>query len=114
VHYLEWINLCTMNAEWIFIVYNLISNFVSDVTHSNLQDGYQIKLNKLESCDSKGTLKLTNPKATFTKDCHILVSGCADLTASFSSCKVSWNMGNAHCATAPYLNRSHQLHIVVV
>jgi hypothetical protein len=78
-----------MNVEWIFIVHNLNSNLVSDVTHSNLQDGYQIKLNKLESCDNKGMLKFTNPKAEFTKDCHIRLIGCGDLTSSFSSCKVS-------------------------
>jgi hypothetical protein len=77
-----------MNVEWIFIVENLISNLVFDVTHSNLQEGYKLKIIKMEPCDGKGILKLTNPKAELLADCHLLVSGCLDLTAEFSSCKV--------------------------
>ncbi|GFG31215.1 hypothetical protein Cfor_06931, partial [Coptotermes formosanus] len=55
-------------------------------------DGYKIKVNKLESCDNKGTLKLTNPKVELTKDCHVVISGCAELTAGFSSCKVLYDV----------------------
>lgn len=73
----------------IFIALCIFGTFF---TSTDACDGYQIKLHKLESCDGKGTLKLTNPKASFTKDCHLLISGCADLTASFSSCKLVYEV----------------------
>jgi hypothetical protein len=62
-------------------------------TSTEACDGYQIKLIKLEPCDGKGILKLSNnPKVELTKDCHLLLSGCGDLTTAVSTCKVVYDV----------------------
>jgi len=45
-------------------------------------------VNKLQDCDSSGTIKIINPKIELTKDCLITADGCAQFTKGFSRCKV--------------------------
>jgi len=45
-------------------------------------------VNKLQACDSSGTVKIINPKIELTKDCLIAADGCAQITKGFSRCKV--------------------------
>lgn len=45
-------------------------------------------MNKLEACDSSGTVKIINPKIELTKECFIAADGCAQITKGFSRCKV--------------------------
>jgi hypothetical protein len=68
-----------------------------------LQDGYTLKVNKLEPVD-KGILKLTNPKIELLKDCHMLLKGTAELTNEVKSCEVCLYMRNTHYATQCYLS----------
>lgn len=62
------------------------------LTSTEACDGYKIKVNKLEPCDKSGTIKLTNPKVELMKDCHVMISGCADFTAGFSSLKLAYDV----------------------
>jgi hypothetical protein len=55
---------------------------------THLQDGYKIKVNKLQACDGSGTVKIINPKIELTKDCLVVADGCAQITKGFSKCKV--------------------------
>ena len=45
-------------------------------------------MNKLQECESSGTVKIIKPKIELTKDCLIVADGCAQITKGFSRCKV--------------------------
>jgi hypothetical protein len=72
----------------VYAEYKVISNAIQ----SYFQDGYKLKVNKIEPCDSSNQIKLTNPKVELTKNCELFVQGCGELTSGFTSCKVcfSW------------------------
>lgn len=61
-------------------------------TSTDACDGYKVKVNKIETCDSSNQIKLTNPKVELTKDCELFVQGCAELTSGFTSCKVMYDV----------------------
>ena len=68
---------------------------------SYFQDGYKIKLNKLEHCDSKAIYKITNLKVELTKECSVFFKGCVELTAAITSLRVCWNARSVLYVTVP-------------
>ena len=80
-----------MNVEWI-----------SSIMQFYFQDGYKLKINKLEHCDNNVIFKLTNPVIELTKDCNAFFKGCAEATKGFKSFKVRLNLGSVHYVTSQY------------
>ena len=80
-----------MDVEWI-----------SNIMQSYFQDGYKLKINKLEHCDNNVIYKITNPVIELTKDCNVFFKGCMEVTKAFKTFKVRLNLGSVHYVASQY------------
>jgi hypothetical protein len=71
-----------------------------------LQDGYKIKVNKLQACDNSGTMKIINPKIELTQDCIVAADGCVQITKGFSNCKVCFKLRKVFTASQQLRNKT--------
>ena len=76
--------------------------WVSNIIQSYFQEGYKLKIHKLESCDKNSIYKITNSGVEVTKDCKVFFKGCAELTKPIKTFKVRLNVGSVHYVTSQY------------
>ena len=69
---------------------------------SYFQDGYKVKINKLEHCDKNVIYKLKNPGYELTNDCNAILKGCVEITKDVKKFKVCLNLGSVHYVTSQY------------
>jgi len=76
--------------------------WISNSMQTYFQDGYKVKINKLEHCDKNVIYKLTNPVYELTKDCHSFFKGCVEVTKPVKTFKVRLKLGGVHYVTSQY------------
>jgi hypothetical protein len=73
-----------------------------NIMQSSFQNGYKLKINKFEQCDSKAIYKLTGMVVELTKECSVFFKGCVELKKPIKTFKVRLNAGSIHYVIAQY------------